>query len=125
MRVACVQIAPAVGDLESNRQLTREAVREAVGAGARLVVLPELSTSGYVFESREEARACAEPADGPALAGWSEEAARGDAVVVGGFCELAEDGHLYNSAAVVDGTLYFATPRRRVIAGRSCAGRSR
>ncbi len=100
--VACCQIAPSVGDLEGNRRLTREAVAEAVASGARLIVLPELATSGYVFESAEEARACAEPADGPALRGWIEEAAGGDAVVVGGFCELGEDGHLYNSAAVVD-----------------------
>jgi predicted amidohydrolase len=104
VRVACRQIAPVVGDLAANRGLTREAVRDAVAAGAQLVVLPELVTSGYVFDSAEEARACAEPADGPALAAWSEEAARGDAVVVGGFCELGEDGLLYNSAAVVDGT---------------------
>ena len=93
-----------VGDLDANRRLTREAVREAVAAGAQLVVLPELSTSGYVFESPAEARACAEPATGPTLLGWAEEAARGDAVVVGGFCELGEDGALYNSAAVVDAT---------------------
>jgi predicted amidohydrolase len=102
IRVACRQLAPTVGDLDANRSLTREAVREAVAAGARLVVLPELSTSGYVFESAEEARSCAEPADGPSLRAWSEEAARGDAVVVGGFCELGENGLLYNSAAVVD-----------------------
>jgi predicted amidohydrolase len=102
--VACCQIAPTVGDLDGNRRLTREAVAEAVAAGARLVVLPELATSGYVFESPEEARACAEPPDGPALRGWAEAAARGDAVVVGGFCERGEDGLLYNSAAVVDAT---------------------
>jgi 5-aminopentanamidase len=101
--VGCQQIAPAVGELEGNRRLARDAVREAVSAGARLVVLPELCTSGYVFESPEEARACSEPADGPSLRTWAEEAARGDAVVVGGFCELGEDGLLYNSAAVVDG----------------------
>jgi 5-aminopentanamidase len=104
VRVACQQLAPAVGDVERNRRLTREAVREAVAAGAHLVVLPELSTSGYVFESPAEARACAEPADGPTLQGWAQQAARGDAVVVGGFCELGEDGALYNSAAVVDTT---------------------
>jgi predicted amidohydrolase len=101
-RVACAQIAPTVGDLEGNRRLALEAVREGVGAGARVVLLPELVTSGYVLESWEEARSCAEPADGPALRGWAEEAAAGDAVVVGGFCELAADGLLYNSAAVVD-----------------------
>ncbi len=104
VRVACRQLAPTVGDVAGNRRLTRDAIREAVGAGARLVVLPELATSGYVFESPAEARACAEPPTGPSLQGWAEEAARGDAVVIGGFCELGEDGNLYNSAAVVDTT---------------------
>ena len=112
VRVACAQVAPTVGDLEGNRRLAREAVREAVAAGARIVVLPELVTSGYVFESVEEARACAEPADGPALRGWSEEAATGDAVVVGGFCELGADGLLHNSAAVVDGSGVLAVYRK-------------
>jgi predicted amidohydrolase len=112
VRVACQQIAPAVGDPTGNSRLTRDAVAEAVAAGARLVLLPELSTSGYVFESADEARACAGPADGPALNGWAEEAARGDAVVVGGFCELGEDGKLYNSAAVVDGNGIVAVYRK-------------
>jgi predicted amidohydrolase len=112
VRVACQQIAPVVGGLEHNRRLTREAVREAVAAGARLVVLPELSTSGYVFESPDEARSCAEAADGPALRGWAEEAARGDALVIGGFCEIGEDGYLYNSAAVVDATGVVAVYRK-------------
>jgi 5-aminopentanamidase len=112
VRVACQQLPPEVGQLESNRALTKEAVREAVSAGARLIVLPELSNSGYVFESPEEARACAEPADGATLRAWSEEAERGDAVVVGGFCELGEDGLLYNSAAVVDGGGVLAVYRK-------------
>jgi predicted amidohydrolase len=110
VRVACAQVAPTVGDLEANRQLARAAVRDAVAAGARIVVLPELVTSGYVFESVEEARSCAEVADGPSLRGWSEEAA--DAVVVGGFCELGADGLLYNSAAVVDGGGVLAVYRK-------------
>jgi len=112
VRVACQQIHPEVGQLERNRALTKEAVREAVAAGARLVVLPELSNSGYVFESAKEARACAEPADGATLRAWSEEAGQGDAVVVGGFCELGEDGLLYNSAAVVDGGGVLAVYRK-------------
>lgn len=112
VRIACRQLAPTVGDLEGNRALTRAAVREAVDAGARLVVLPELSTSGYVFESAAEARACAEPADGPSLAAWAEEAARGEATVVGGFCELGEDGLLHNSAAVVEGGGVLAVYRK-------------
>jgi len=112
VHVACQQLPVEVGQLERNRALTREAVREAVSAGARLIVLPELSNSGYVFESPEEARACAELPDGASLRAWSEEAERGDAVVVGGFCELGEDGLLYNSAAVVDGGGVLAVYRK-------------
>ena len=112
VRVACAQIAPSVEDPRGNRSLTRDAVRESVAAGARLVVLPELSTSGYVFESPDEARSAAEPAGGPTLRGWAEEAARGEAVVVGGFCELGDDGVLHNSAAVVDGGGVLAVYRK-------------
>lgn len=107
MTVACCQIAPSVERADSNLELTRRAVREAVGAGAQLVVLPELSSSGYVFASLDEARAAAGLA-AEVLAGWSAEAAAApngaDVVVVGGFCELGDDGRLYNSCALVDGS---------------------
>jgi predicted amidohydrolase len=112
VRVACQQIAPVVGDLEGNRQLTLEAIAEAVASGAQVVVLPELSSSGYVFESAEEARSCAEPAAGPTLQSWSRAASSGDAIVVGGFCELGEGGLLYNSAALVDATGVVAVYRK-------------
>jgi len=73
-------------------------MREAIGSGARIVLLPELVTSGYVFASAEEARGLALRAE--ELSDWAEEAAQGEAVVVGGFAELGEDGGVYNSAAV-------------------------
>jgi 5-aminopentanamidase len=94
--VACAQLAPVVGDLAGNREQAREAVRAAVADGADLVVLPELCTSGYVFESEQEARSTAlGPAD--VAAEWGDLGA----LVVGGFAELGEGGTLYNSAAVV------------------------
>jgi predicted amidohydrolase len=103
IEVACCQLAPVVGRFEENVERVRTAVAEAVSAGAQLVVVPELATSGYVFQSADEARASAISADGPVLAGWCFEAGRGSAVVVGGFCELGGDGKLYNSCALVDG----------------------
>jgi 5-aminopentanamidase len=87
-------------------------MKEAISAGARIVLLPELVTSGYAFESAEEARALAQPVDGPALADWAEEAARGEAVVLGGFAELGEDGAVYNSAAVFGPTGLLAVYRK-------------
>ena len=101
VRVSCCQLAPVFGELAVNFAMSTSAVRAAIDAGARLVVLPELTTSGYVFENVDEAQATAITTDHPVFAAWSEQAARNDAVIVGGFCELDDDG-LYNSAAIVD-----------------------
>jgi predicted amidohydrolase len=92
--------------------LARATIAAAVAEGVQVVVLPELASSGYVFQSVEEARAAAVPADGALLAGWAEEAARGDALVVGGFCELADDGRLFNSAVLLDGDGVIAVYRK-------------
>ncbi len=102
VRIACCQIAPDVESPTTSAALARETIAAAVAQRAQIVVLPELCTSGYVFREAEEARAAATPADGDIMRGWAAEAARGDAVVVGGFCELAADGRVFNSAALVD-----------------------
>jgi len=103
VRVASCQVAPDVERPDQNAELARAAIAGAVDAGAQIVVLPELVNSGYVFSSIEEARAVAITPDGELLAAWAREAARAEAVVVGGFCELGADGRLHNSSALVDG----------------------
>jgi len=99
--VACCQLAPVLGDPAANRERAAAAVARAVERGARVVVLPELISSGYVFESEAEARASAEAADGATVALWARLAADHGIVIVGGFCELA-GGEVFNSAALVD-----------------------
>jgi len=99
--VACCQIAPDVERPENNADKVRRAIAAGVAGGAEIIVLPELASSGYVFRSVEEARAAAVPADGEVLRAWAEEADRGGAVVVCGFCELASDGRVFNSAALL------------------------
>jgi 5-aminopentanamidase len=99
--VACCQLAPAFGDPAANRELTAAAVTSAAGQGASVVVLPELVSSGYVFERTAEVGACAETADGDTVTGWARLAARHQIVIVGGFCE-ASGGEVFNSAALVD-----------------------
>lgn len=99
-RIACAQLAPVLGDLGANLEMSTAAIVEAVAAGAQIVVLPELVTSGYLFADAAEARSAALSADDPAFDRWA--AAAGDAVVVAGFCELADDGGLFNSAVAID-----------------------
>jgi 5-aminopentanamidase len=101
--VAVAQLALSVGELDANRQAGRAAVAEAAAAGARLVVLPELSDSGYVFSDAGEARSLASPAAScVTLSEWRSLAASHDLAIAGGFCELGPDRTLYNSAAIVD-----------------------
>ena len=106
--IAVAQLAITIGEPDANRKAAAAAVAEAAAAGARLVVLPELCDSGYVFgavagPARAEAGALAAPADdSDTLRQWHALAAEHQLVIVGGFCERGGDGRLYNSAALVD-----------------------
>lgn len=103
-RITCCQLAPMIADLTANLQMATDAISAAVDGGARVVVLPELSTSGYVFESADEARSVAISRDHPVFVEWATIVKAVDGVVIGGFAELGDDGLLYNSAAVIDGS---------------------
>jgi predicted amidohydrolase len=111
VRIACCQLGPVIGDIEGNRRLLRGAIREAAAAGARLIVLPELCSTGYVFQSADEARALGRIGSAGAVSDWVEEAAHADVVVVGGYLEV-DGASIYSSAAVVDGTGVLATYRK-------------
>jgi 5-aminopentanamidase len=100
--VSCCQVTPALGDVAANRELAADAISHAAAQGASVVVLPELVSSGYVFEDRAEAKASAEAADGATVTLWARLAADHGIVVVGGFCETTAAGELFNSAALVD-----------------------
>jgi len=100
--VAVSQLAIGVGELDANRAAAAAAITEAAGRGAKIVVLPELTPPGYVFNDAAEARGLGEPADGPTAAQWTGLASVHDIVIVGGFAELGADGLLYNSAMLVD-----------------------
>ncbi|MEW9534433.1 nitrilase-related carbon-nitrogen hydrolase [Microbispora sp. NPDC049125] len=100
-RVAVAQLSLQVARAAGNRAAAEAAVEEAAAAGARVVVLPELVNSGYVFSGAGEAEALAEPADGPTVTGWARLARAHDLVIVGGFCERV-DGGVSNSQALVD-----------------------
>ena len=101
IEIACIQMEPVVGEREANLRKSLGMIEEAAGHGARLIVLPELCNSGYVFESRDEAFALAEPVpDGPTGPGLVEIAARRDLHIVAGIGERAGDV-LYNCSVVI------------------------
>ena len=99
--ISCAQFKPVVGELEKNREKSTAFLERAASAGADLVVLPELANSGYVFNSRTEARSAAEPIpDGETAQIWRSIAADHDLYVIGGYAEQ-EGESLYNSAILL------------------------
>ncbi|MEM6548317.1 MAG: nitrilase family protein [Pseudomonadota bacterium] len=105
--VACIQFEPRIGNRAHNVAESVGALEKAAAAGASLAVLPELSDSGYVFETREEAFSLAsEPGASDSIEAWAEIARARDLHVVAGFAER-EGPSLYNSAVVIapDGVL--------------------
>ena len=100
VRVAAAQIPARIGS--GDPSFVVAAVREACGAGARLVVLPELAVCGGVFADADEARAAAEPPDGPTVTLLRALSREHGCVLVAGFAELGAGGHVHNSAVLVE-----------------------
>jgi N-carbamoylputrescine amidase len=112
VRVACIQMEPIVGQKDSNLKRSVELLEEAAGQGARLVVLPELCNSGYVFENRAEAFELSESIpDGLSTRAWIDVAREHDMYIVAGINER-EDRLLYNSAVIVGPEGHIGTFRK-------------
>ena len=112
VRVACIQTEPIVGEKDRNVSRSLEMIAKAADNGARLLVLPELCNSGYVFNSRDEAFALSEPIpEGPTTKAWMDIAKARDLYIVAGITEREGDS-LYNSSVVVGPSGYIGTFRK-------------
>ncbi len=100
LHVAAIQYRPPRAAPAQARAELAELVAAAVDGGAQLIVCPEMSVTGYVWNDADELRPHAEPADGPTAAALA--AVAGDATIVAGIAEIGEDGALYNSAVWID-----------------------
>lgn len=104
VRVAAIQMT-TTGDREHNLRTAERLVREAAGAGARLVVLPE---KWNLIDRDDLQAASAEPLDGPSLRAvrdWARACAV--AIVAGSIAERVPGAtRAYNTSVVVaeDGT---------------------
>lgn len=109
MLVATIQMCPIFKDKAKNLARMQALAIEAAEAGAKLIVLPELSTSGYSFMSKEEARPFAdvltEMTDSPtnSLGVMAKVAGQYHCAIVWGCIELDPGtGKLYNSQVFLE-----------------------
>ncbi len=99
MKIAGVQMDVLLGDVPKNLERMAGRFREAVQAGANLVVFPECSVTGYCFRSLEEARPMAQSIPGPATEFLSGLCAEANALMVFGMLE-AEGPKIFNAAVL-------------------------
>jgi predicted amidohydrolase len=98
-KIALVQFDPHRNQPKKN---IRKIKRLLQGIRADLIVLPELSNTGYLYARPEDLMPYAEDRDGsgPFLSALRDLSAQTGGMIISGYAESAEDG-LYNSAAAV------------------------
>jgi predicted amidohydrolase len=101
-RIALAQLAPRLGEVDANLELSRDWLRRGAAEGANLVAFPELSLTGYLLA--DLVPEVAMRSDDKRLAALSREAP-GMAVAIG-FVEETDAHRFCNSAALLrDGEL--------------------
>ncbi len=101
MLAACgVQLAPRRAEPEANVRMARSAIETAAAEGARLIVFPEASLTGYVFHDKESARQAALDEGGPELIQVADGCRAADAWAIVGAIERVGD-LLHNSLFLV------------------------
>jgi predicted amidohydrolase len=112
IKVAAIQMEPRVGDKAGNVKQQLAFVAEAAAQGVRLMVLPELGNTGYIFNTREEVAGLAEEVPGgPTCAAWIKACRGHDVYLCAGIAE--QDGErYYNCAALIGPKGYIGKYRK-------------
>ncbi|ANE04653.1 nitrilase-related carbon-nitrogen hydrolase [Corynebacterium crudilactis] len=112
IRVASCQIDIDIDNPESIRASMISSVKAAADAGASLIVLPELATSGYCFADQAEATRRSEVIPGKWTTFLQEMSREFQIVLVSGISEISEEGVLFSSAIILDNGHLLGTYRK-------------
>lgn len=101
IEVAVVQMEPKILNKKDNIKISIQLIKEAASNGAKLVVLPELCNTGYMFNSREEAYSVAEEIpNGHTIEVWKSLSNELNVYISAGIAEI--DGcNLYNTSVLI------------------------
>lgn len=112
-KTAVIEFNPQLNQLDNNMDNLLEAVTEAAKNGAKLIVTPEMATTGYHYENRQSILPFTDTIPGKTTKRFEEVAKLYDTHIVIGMAEVdVEDGLCYNSAALVGPTGYIGKYRK-------------
>ena len=98
--VAAVQMRPRLKMISENLANCLQRLEEVARNRANIIAFPELTLSGYIFESREEALSIAETVPGPSTEQVSQKCASLGVHVIIGLIEKEGD-KIYNTAVLI------------------------
>jgi predicted amidohydrolase len=102
-RVAAIQYEPTLGEKEKNVRSLLQLTEEAARHDARLIVLPEMATTGYCWTSRTEIAPYTEPLPGPTSERFQALATRYDCFIAIGLPEVDPETDVYYNSMVLLG----------------------
>src|SRR6266566_3050551 len=94
-RAAAIQYEPTLGEKEKNITDLLRLVEEAAQHAARLIVLPEMATTGYCWESRTEIASYVEPVPGPTTYRFQQLATQYDCFIAISLAEVDPTTDVY------------------------------
>jgi predicted amidohydrolase len=101
VKVATVQFEPTMFDREGNISRLLELCEQAAISGARLIVTPEMGTTGYCWFDRAEVAPFVEPIPGPTTSRFAALTRKHGCYIVVGMPEVDDDGIYFNSAVLI------------------------
>ncbi|MDR1978315.1 MAG: hypothetical protein LBQ42_06245 [Synergistaceae bacterium] len=112
-RAAVVQFNPVLNERDKNIEALAAAFEEAMQNGAKLVVAPEMSTTGYHYDNRKAITPFVDTIPGKATEVFSKITEKYGAYVVFGMPEVdKKTGLYYNSSALVGPGGYVGSYRK-------------
>jgi predicted amidohydrolase len=101
-KAATIQFEPTMFEKERNISRLLELVRTSATLGARLIVTPEMGTTGYCWYDRDEVKPYVETVPGPTTDRFERLAREFNCYIVLGLPEVDADTDLYfNTAALI------------------------
>jgi predicted amidohydrolase len=100
MKISCIQTDVSFKDVSANLSLLERTVREETAAGTELTIFPECFSTGYCFDSLEEAAAFGESIPGPTTDRVAKLCRELQTCVVFGMLEKSGND-LFNAAVLI------------------------
>ncbi len=100
IKIAGVQMDIQLANPTANVEVMQSHLQSTVANGSQLTIFPECTTTGYCFDSFEEAIGVSEAVDGPSVSSMIQACSEQNTIAIFGFLER-DESRIFNSVVCV------------------------